>query len=118
MGTTPENGEWAIVGGTGEFSMAYGTIVQTMVKHNVGTEALRKLDIHAFYTPKTAQTVSSTSTVCIYGYFCFCTNMVQLFKFFVLILFYRYKYKQSFINFMIFSAIGFDDLFDVPFWKA
>nr|ABB47201.1 hypothetical protein LOC_Os10g18800 [Oryza sativa Japonica Group] len=57
---TPENGEWAIVGGTGEFNMAYGTIVHTMIKHNVGTEALRKLDIHAFYTPKTAQTVHDT----------------------------------------------------------
>ncbi|KAL6847275.1 hypothetical protein ACP4OV_023128 [Aristida adscensionis] len=45
MGALPPTGEWAIVGGTGNLTMARGTI-----KHRgAGVAGFRELDIHAFY---------------------------------------------------------------------
>jgi len=48
MGVLPPEGEWAIVGGTGELALARGTI-----KHKVAattpTTNSRQLDIHALY---------------------------------------------------------------------
>lgn len=58
MGTTPETGEWAIVGGTGQLAMAYGTIQHNIVKNNPGIETTRQLDIHAFYGTPQTQAVS------------------------------------------------------------
>ncbi|XP_052140828.1 dirigent protein 2-like [Oryza glaberrima] len=50
MGTIPQDGEWSIIGGTGEFVAAQG-----IVEHNVIQEAggarTYELKIHAFYTP-------------------------------------------------------------------
>jgi hypothetical protein len=65
MGTTPETGEWAIVGGTGQLAMAYGTIQHNIVKNNPGIETTRQLDIHAFYsTPQTqADVMTTTNTI-------------------------------------------------------
>uniref|UniRef100_A0A0D3HCE1 Dirigent protein n=1 Tax=Oryza barthii TaxID=65489 RepID=A0A0D3HCE1_9ORYZ len=65
MGTTPETGEWAIVGGTGQLAIAYGTIQHNIVKNNPGIEATRQLDIHAFYsTPQTqADVMTTTNTI-------------------------------------------------------
>ncbi|KAL5224870.1 hypothetical protein ABZP36_011509 [Zizania latifolia] len=51
MGTTPEKGQWAIVGGTRELAMAYGTIDHNVVRTNPGIDVFRQLDIHAFYIP-------------------------------------------------------------------
>ncbi|KAI4968522.1 hypothetical protein ZWY2020_045852 [Hordeum vulgare] len=54
MGTmSGENGECAIVGGTGKLSMARGTVKFTEVT-NTGSENYRKIDIHAFYTTSPA----------------------------------------------------------------
>uniref|UniRef100_A0ACD5VB23 Uncharacterized protein n=1 Tax=Avena sativa TaxID=4498 RepID=A0ACD5VB23_AVESA len=51
MGITEENGQWAIVGGTGELAIARGTIKHTVLKNPGIIGNIRQLDIHAFYTP-------------------------------------------------------------------
>ncbi len=57
MGTIPQDGEWSIIGGTGEFVAAQG-----IVEHNVIQEAggawTYELKIHAFYTPMQSSGVS------------------------------------------------------------
>ena len=51
MGTVVEDGEWAIVGGTGEFTLARGVIYKansiTIGREDDSVE----LDIHCLYTP-------------------------------------------------------------------
>ncbi|KAL6630561.1 hypothetical protein ACP70R_028634 [Stipagrostis hirtigluma subsp. patula] len=42
------NGEWSIVGGTGRFSLAHGTIKYKVIQTKAG-QAIYDLDIHAFY---------------------------------------------------------------------
>lgn len=49
MGESVYNGEWAIVGGTGEFRLAQGIIYKKNTK--VTAEGyIVELDIHAFYS--------------------------------------------------------------------
>ncbi|XP_078150148.1 dirigent protein 7-like [Carex rostrata] len=49
MGPDVEEGEWAIVGGTGEFCLAQGVIYKTFLKHQ-SDRNIMELDIHAFYS--------------------------------------------------------------------
>lgn len=60
MGVIPPEGEWAVVGGTGELALARGTI-----KHRIAGSApetnFRQLDIHAFYANGSASCVVGTS---------------------------------------------------------
>ncbi|XP_051230190.1 uncharacterized protein [Lolium perenne] len=54
MGITDAQGQWAIVGGTGELARADGTIKHKIVPPTPTTsinENYRQLDIHAFYSP-------------------------------------------------------------------
>lgn len=59
MGIFNPVGEWAIVGGTGELTMARGTIKYKILKETAGVESIRELNIHGFYTPPTPQAVST-----------------------------------------------------------
>lgn len=45
-----QKGEWAIVGGTGKFSLAQGVIHKQNVKTNQGTGEVRSLQIRAKYS--------------------------------------------------------------------
>ncbi|KAM0875721.1 hypothetical protein ACQ4PT_036648 [Festuca glaucescens] len=57
-------GEWSIVGGTGELSIARGTIKYKEVLSSVATsQNIRELDVHAFYTPKSPPAVKGTVDV-------------------------------------------------------
>ena len=47
--------EWAIVGGTGQFANAHGTIKLNIVKET-NVETYIQLDIHAFFTPESVST--------------------------------------------------------------
>ncbi|KAG2559197.1 hypothetical protein PVAP13_8NG293484 [Panicum virgatum] len=49
-GTSQVNGEWSIVGGTGELTMAKGTVKRTEISYT-GNTRISELKIHAFYTP-------------------------------------------------------------------
>ncbi|KAF8731404.1 hypothetical protein HU200_016465 [Digitaria exilis] len=49
-GTSGINGEWSIVGETGQFNMAKGTIKRTSIMDQ-GTSRISELRIHAHYTP-------------------------------------------------------------------
>jgi hypothetical protein len=51
MGITDIDGQWAIVGGTGELALAQGTIKHKAIIQ-ADPENYRQLDIHAFYTPQ------------------------------------------------------------------
>ena len=92
MGIFNPVGEWAIIGGTGELTMARGTIKYKILQESAGIESIRELNIRAFYTPPSALVVSTkkryrylhhhisieyfyTSYVCRYGvYITLCTN--------------------------------------------
>ncbi|KAJ1704324.1 hypothetical protein LUZ63_004103 [Rhynchospora breviuscula] len=50
MGPVVENGEWAIVGGTGEFALARGVISKKLIQQKRHGNVM-ELDIHAFYSP-------------------------------------------------------------------
>ncbi|RLN43063.1 benzothiadiazole-induced protein-like [Panicum miliaceum] len=52
----PTRGQWSIVGGTGAFTNAHGTIKYTDVQSTVSsiTDNVRELDIHIFYAPETS----------------------------------------------------------------
>ncbi|KAF3338172.1 Dirigent protein 11 [Carex littledalei] len=49
-GPVVEGGQWAIIGGTGEFPLAQGVIHKKVVERNAIGD-VTKLDIHAFYIP-------------------------------------------------------------------
>ncbi|KAM0897149.1 hypothetical protein ACQ4PT_022757 [Festuca glaucescens] len=51
MGTVVVKGEWAIVGGTGEFTLARGVIYKHDSKFVRGEGDCIELDIHCLYTP-------------------------------------------------------------------
>lgn len=51
MGTVVEKGEWAIVGGTGEFTLARGIIYKPRAEYINQVGDVIQLDIHCFYTP-------------------------------------------------------------------
>ena len=57
-GTSQINGEWSIVGGTGELSMAKGTVTRTEITYT-GNTRISELKIHAFYTPMNRTNVST-----------------------------------------------------------
>uniref|UniRef100_A0A0A9FGW1 Dirigent protein n=1 Tax=Arundo donax TaxID=35708 RepID=A0A0A9FGW1_ARUDO len=50
MGPDVERGEWAIIGGTGEFTLAQGVIYKTLHEQR-GEGNIMEIDIHAIYTP-------------------------------------------------------------------
>lgn len=50
QGTSQINGEWSIVGGTGELAMAKGTVRRTEVSYT-GNIRISELNIHVLYTP-------------------------------------------------------------------
>ncbi|ONM02760.1 Jasmonate-induced protein [Zea mays] len=60
MGVIPPEGEWAVVGGTGELALARGTIKHRIVGGAPETN-FRQLDIHAFYANGSASCVVGTS---------------------------------------------------------
>lgn len=49
MGNKVTSGQWAIVGGTGEFTLAQGVIYKKEINHC--NSDIIELDIHALYTP-------------------------------------------------------------------
>ncbi|KAJ3701116.1 hypothetical protein LUZ61_004821 [Rhynchospora tenuis] len=51
VGAVVERGEWAIVGGTGEFTLAQGVIYKTFYYQNRNLGNVIELDIHGFYLP-------------------------------------------------------------------
>ncbi|KAM0897148.1 hypothetical protein ACQ4PT_022756 [Festuca glaucescens] len=51
MGTVVEKGEWAIVGGTGELTLARGTIYKHDSEFVRGEGDCIEIDIHCLYTP-------------------------------------------------------------------
>jgi hypothetical protein len=59
-GTSQINGEWSIVGGTGEFAMAKGIVKRTEISHVEGTR-ISELKIHVFYTPTNSTPVCEPS---------------------------------------------------------
>ena len=50
MGTVVAEGEWAILGGTGEFALARGVIYKTYSKYINQVGDVIELDIHCLYT--------------------------------------------------------------------
>lgn len=53
------SGEWSVIGGTGEFSMAHGSIKFTTDPSSTSEDAVRELNIRAIYTADNPQAVSS-----------------------------------------------------------
>jgi len=58
QGTSQINGEWSIVGGTGELTMAKGTVKRTELSFT-GDTRISELKIHVFYTPMKPTTIVS-----------------------------------------------------------
>jgi uncharacterized membrane protein len=58
MGISSTKGQMAIVGGTGEFSMARGVINHQVIKPSTKRESYKQLDIHAFYLQPAAVSIS------------------------------------------------------------
>jgi hypothetical protein len=54
---TGDSGQWAIVGGTGEFTLAQGTIFFETVRKN-GISYFKELHIGVWYTPIKSLNVS------------------------------------------------------------
>ncbi|CAM0913595.1 unnamed protein product [Alopecurus aequalis] len=60
MGTLTKEieGQWSVIGGTGEFTMAQGTIKYKMDLSSSNSEdGIRELDIHIIYTPNSPEVV-------------------------------------------------------------
>jgi hypothetical protein len=51
LGIHAAEAAWAVVGGTGQFSFARGTINYRIVKNVPGAEEYKELSIHALYIP-------------------------------------------------------------------
>jgi hypothetical protein len=62
QGTSEINGEWSIVGGTGELTMAKGTVKRIEISYT-GTTRISELNIHVFYTPTKPTSVSITHLI-------------------------------------------------------
>jgi hypothetical protein len=62
MGTLTENsvGQWSIVGGTGQFTLAQGIINYKMDPSSNKDDAIRELNIRILYDADDAQVVSMT----------------------------------------------------------
>lgn len=54
---TPGSGDWSIVGGTGEFTMARGVVENQVIQEDSGIWRIYELKIHAFYTPMSAVSI-------------------------------------------------------------
>ena len=63
MGMSPQDGQWAIVGGTGEFANAHGIIKFRALPNSPKHQNFKELDIHAFYNP---EAVNATGTAVLY----------------------------------------------------
>ncbi|KAG8045410.1 hypothetical protein GUJ93_ZPchr0008g13244 [Zizania palustris] len=50
MGTIPEDGEWAILGGTGEFVAAQGVVDHKVIKED-NSERIYEITVRGFYVP-------------------------------------------------------------------
>jgi hypothetical protein len=61
MGTGTNGQEWAIVGGTGEFTQAQGVIYHKLSRSIKSGDLVHELDVHAFYTPMKRQKVRNTT---------------------------------------------------------
>uniref|UniRef100_A0A453QS79 Dirigent protein n=1 Tax=Aegilops tauschii subsp. strangulata TaxID=200361 RepID=A0A453QS79_AEGTS len=61
MGTLTEqsDGQWSVIGGTGEFTKAHGTIKYKMDPASNIEDGIRELDIHLIYTPNYPQATQS-----------------------------------------------------------
>lgn len=59
MGTTPQDDQWAILGGTGEFVAAEGIVEHKIVLQVDSTGRIYEIKIHAFYIPMNSSAVSS-----------------------------------------------------------
>ncbi|KAF8700143.1 hypothetical protein HU200_034509 [Digitaria exilis] len=59
MGMTAGYGDWSIIGGAGEFTMARGVVENQVVQEDSGFWRTYELKIHAFYTPMNSSVVSS-----------------------------------------------------------
>lgn len=57
MGTTPQDDQWAILGGTGEFVAAEGIVEHKIVQVD-STGRIYEIKIHAFYIPMNSSAVS------------------------------------------------------------
>jgi len=62
QGTSQINGEWSIVGGTGELTMAKGTVKRTEISYT-GNTRISELKIHVFFTPINPTSVSKTHLI-------------------------------------------------------
>jgi hypothetical protein len=62
QGTSQINGEWSIVGGTGELTMAKDTVKRTAIS-DTGNTRISELNIHVFYTPIKPTSVSITHPI-------------------------------------------------------
>jgi len=62
QGTSQINGEWSIVGGTGELTMAKGTVKRTEISYT-GNTRISELNIHVFYTPIKPTGISITNLI-------------------------------------------------------
>ncbi|CAO2141767.1 unnamed protein product [Urochloa humidicola] len=60
QGTSQINGEWSIVGGTGELTLAKGTIKRTEISY-MGNTRISELKVHVFYTPMNPTSVSGNA---------------------------------------------------------
>nr|XP_025876482.1 uncharacterized protein LOC4348341 isoform X2 [Oryza sativa Japonica Group] len=57
------SGEWSVIGGTGEFSMAHGSIKFTTDPSSTSEDAVRELNIRAIYTADNPQAARGTASV-------------------------------------------------------
>lgn len=71
MGMSPEYGDWSIIGGSGEFTMARGVVEHQVVQEVSGVWRIYELKIHAFYTPMNSSVVSIVTNVYIIVCFIF-----------------------------------------------
>lgn len=63
IGVIPQDGQWSIIGGMGEFTMARGVVDHKIVpgKGVDGVSRIYELNIHVVYTPMGSSAVSSMS---------------------------------------------------------
>ncbi|RLN31167.1 hypothetical protein C2845_PM05G08520 [Panicum miliaceum] len=61
MGITPQDGQWSIIGGTGEFIMAQGVIDHKIVQDVPGISRIYELNIHGVYTPMDSSVLECNS---------------------------------------------------------
>ena len=80
--TKQSEGQWSVIGGTGEFTKAHGTIKYKMDPASNIEDGIRELDIHLIYTPNYPQAVSTSEASCvnislIYNYYASLTKILS-----------------------------------------